>query len=418
MIRIGIVGCGRILNAHLQGFLRLREKGIDSFRITALVARREEDAWMFHTRGQGPPPRPPVLSPASGDPLAAPHTYVSDLQADTVPRVYTDYRRLIDDRAADAILDTTPVFLHHPIALAALDAGLHVLTQKPLALTVRAARAMVDKARAQRRTLGTFENARYRTITRAIRWAFDSGLLGRPQFAVIGAIGGPWSPDRIVAETPWRHDQLLAGGGGSIDIGVHHMNILRYVLGEVRTVQALARTFEPVRTWKDEAGRVTRQTACNVDDTYFALATFDSQAVAEMMWSWAGRGAPLPLPGLPAFYGSGGCIQGNTLIREDGSREDLAALYQREMKPAERDRFFPLGLDDAYAILQLEWLRAIEAGGAEIETSGMDGLHDLAAAYAILESTQAGRAVTLTEVLSGTADAYQRPIDQHYELLG
>jgi predicted dehydrogenase len=80
MIRIGIVGCGRILNAHLQGYQRLREKGVDSFRITALCARREEDALMFRRRGEGPTPRPPVLDPATGDPLAAPHTYLSDFQ--------------------------------------------------------------------------------------------------------------------------------------------------------------------------------------------------------------------------------------------------------------------------------------------------------------------------------------------------
>lgn len=415
MIRIGIVGCGRILNAHLQGFLKLREKGIDSFRITALVARQEADAWMFHTRGQGPPPRPPVLAPASGDPLAAPHTYVSDIHADTAPKVYTDYRKMIDEGGVDAVLDTTPVFLHHQIALAALDAGMHVITQKPLAVTVRAARAMVEKAKARRLTLGTFENARHRPIVRAVRWAFDSGLLGKRQFAVIGALGGLWSPDRIVAETPWRHDKLKAGGGGSIDIGVHHMNILRYVMGEVRTVQALARTFEPERTWK-EGDRVTQRTKCNVDDTYFALATFDANAVAQLLWSWGGHGVALPLPGLPAYYGSAGCVQGNQLIRDDGSREDLTARFAREVKSADRERFFPLGLDDGYAILQLEWLRAIEAGG-KIETSGSDGLHDLAAAYGILESAQLGRPVTLDEVLASRVDAYQREIDQHYQLI-
>ena len=57
MIRIAIVGCGRILNAHLQGFKVLREAGVDNFRITALVARKESDALMFRRRGEGPVPR-------------------------------------------------------------------------------------------------------------------------------------------------------------------------------------------------------------------------------------------------------------------------------------------------------------------------------------------------------------------------
>src|SRR5918912_533652 len=120
MIRIGIVGCGRILNAHLQGYKQLRERGIDTFRITALCARREEDALMFRRRGEGPPPRPPVTDPASGDPLAAPHTYLSDFQDDVEVAIYTEFRDLIDSGRVDAINDFTTQALHHQVGLAAL----------------------------------------------------------------------------------------------------------------------------------------------------------------------------------------------------------------------------------------------------------------------------------------------------------
>ena len=67
--------------------------------------------------------------------------------------------------------------------------------------------------------------------------------------------------------------------------------------------------------------------------------------------------------------------------------------------------------------MKYDWLRGIEAGGRPPETSGEEGLRDLAAAYAILESAVAGRALRLEEVLSGAADAYQRCIDRHYGLL-
>ena len=131
MIRIGIVGCGRILNAHLQGYLRLRQAGIDSFRITALCARNPADAHMFHTRGVGPVPRPPVVDPASGDPLAAPHTYVSDLHNDIEVGVYTDYRDMIASGMVDAVNDFTTLALHHQVGAEALTAGMHLLTQNP-----------------------------------------------------------------------------------------------------------------------------------------------------------------------------------------------------------------------------------------------------------------------------------------------
>ena len=415
MIRIGIVGCGRILNAHLQGFVRLREKGIDNFRITALVARMEADARMFPIRGQGPTPRPPVLPPESGDPLAAPHTYLSDFQDDTEVQLFTDYRDMIAANLVDAVLDTTPVFLHHQIGLSALDAGLHLLTQKPLAVSVRAGQAMVNKASDKGLSLGVFENARYRPIIRAIRWAFDSGLLGDRQMALLGSIGGLWSPHTVVAETPWRHDKLLAGGGGSIDIGVHQMDVFRYVMGEVDNVHALVRTFEPERIRTNSAGE--DRTSATVDDTYFAGVTFTNKAIGQLLWSWAGHGEALTIPGAPAFFGSRGCVQGNDLILDNGQRNNILERFERDMDSATAEKCFPMGLRDPYAILQWEWLQGIANGGQHPETSGQEGLLDLAAAFAILESAAVGRPVTLAEVLRGKVDVYQQEIDRHYGLL-
>jgi predicted dehydrogenase len=196
------------------------------------------------------------------------------------------------------------------------------------------------------------------------------------------------------------------------------MDVLRYVLGEVQSVQALARTFEPERTWKDEAGHVTRRVRASVDDTYFASVAFAPGAVAQLLWSWAGHGEPLTIPGAPAFFGSRGCIQGGQLIEDGGSREPLLERFERELDAVRRERFFPQGLRDPYAILQLDWLRGIGKGGCDPETGGEEGLRDLAAAFAILESAHAGRAVTLEEVLNGAVDAYQREIDEQYGLVG
>ncbi|MFO7168486.1 MAG: Gfo/Idh/MocA family oxidoreductase, partial [Chloroflexota bacterium] len=300
MIRIGIIGCGRILNAHLQGYLRLRELGIDNFRITALCARREEDALMFRKRGEGPPPRPPVLDPSTGDPLAAPHTYVSDIHDDVIPDIYTDYRDLIASGKVDAINDTTTLALHHQVGLAALEAGLHLLSQKPLAISVRAAKKMVETAKAKGLTFGVFENVRQSRAVRAMAWAVRSGLIGEPQVSVMGSLGGLWSPDRVVADTPWRHDKLLGGGGGSIDIGVHQMHWQRYVVGEIAAVSAVARTFSPVRYRRDASGRVIEEVRPNVDDTYMATLAFERGAIGQLWWSWALEQEPLEISGGPA----------------------------------------------------------------------------------------------------------------------
>ncbi|MEZ4555135.1 MAG: Gfo/Idh/MocA family oxidoreductase [Caldilineaceae bacterium] len=74
--------------------------------------------------------------------------------------VYTDYREMIDAGVVDAVNDFTTLALHHQVAEAAFDAGLHLLTQKPLAVSVKLARHMVDRAAARGLTLGVFENVR------------------------------------------------------------------------------------------------------------------------------------------------------------------------------------------------------------------------------------------------------------------
>ena len=105
-----------------------------------------------------------------------------------------------------------------------LTPGLHLLVQKPLAISVAAGRLLVEGARAEGLTLGLFENVRQSAGTRAAAWAIHQGLIGDLQLALLGGIGGLWSPDKIVGETPWRHRKLEGAGGGAIDIGVHVMH--------------------------------------------------------------------------------------------------------------------------------------------------------------------------------------------------
>jgi predicted dehydrogenase len=357
-----------------------------------------------------------VLDPSTGDPLAAPHTYVSDINDDVEVEIYTDYRDLIASGKVDAIKDTTTLAMHHQIGLTALEAGLHLLSQKPLAISVRAAKKMVELARLKGLTFGVFENVRYSAGTRAAAWAVQRGLIGEPQVSVMGSLGGLWSPDRVVAETPWRHDKLLAGGGGAIDIGVHQMHFQRYVVGEIQAVSAMARTFEPTRRVRDESGNVIQEVQANVDDTYMATLAFERGAIGQLWWSWALGQDDLRIDGAPAVLGSKGAIRGGQIVSADGSTRPLGETFQAEMTADERERFFPLGLDDPCAIENLDWLRAIEQG-ADPETSGEEGMRDLACAFALLESSALGRSVTQDEVLSGAVDSYQREIDEHYGLI-
>jgi len=414
-IRIGIVGCGRILPAHLRGYRLLREAGYDDFRITALVARKHDDALMFRKRGEGPAPRPPV-SQNPDDALGAPHSYVSDFQPELFPDVYTDVTEMLASGTVDAVDLTASLPVHHTIGLQCLAVGKHLMIEKPLAITVKAGTRLVEAAEADGLALSIMENVRFQESVRLIRWAIERGELGNLQMVAAISLGtGEWSPDRVVADTPWRHYRLEAGGGASIDIGVHLAHRLRYLAGEIRSMTAIARVFEPERELRDAEGHVAGRFPADADDAFFALPEFENGAVGTVSFTWAGHGEPTGLPEGTAIYGERGCLKGTTLIRDNGEHVDLRDLFNAEAGPETREAFFPRGLTDTFALAYRDWLDSIVAR-RQPEMNGREGLHDLATAFAIMESATARAPVAVADVLSGKIDAYQRAINQHYGL--
>jgi predicted dehydrogenase len=414
VLRLGIVGCARILPAHLRGMKALLDAGLANVRITALCARRIEDAAMFRLRGEGPPPRPPV-SRNPHDPLAAPHSYVSDLHPDTLPALYDDWRRMLDEDAVDAVLVLVPVGLHHRVALDCLAAGKHVLIEKPFAISVRAGTAIVEAAKRRRLVAGVAESLRYTEGARAANWVVGQGLIGEPQLWLSGSIGNEWSPNRMVARTAWRHRKLEAGGGGALDIGVHLFHLIRYLMGPVEEISAYTKTLEPERIDLDEFGGVLDRVPNEVDDVFLANLRFASGAIGTVFWSWAGHGEPTGLAAGRVIYGTAGCLKDDDLVLDDGFRGKALDIFGRRAPLDLRRRNFPAGIRDPFALEMLDFLEAI-ATGQPMEASGEEGLLDLAAAYSVLESATANRPVKVSDVLSGAVAAYQAEIDDFYNV--
>ena len=144
-----------------------------------------------------------------------------------------------------------------------------------------------------------------------------------------------------------------------------------------------------------------------------ALATFASGAIGQLSFAFAGHGAP-SIPAGPIVWGSRGSLHGEQLFLDGQEPTTLDDHFARHGE-ADAERLFPHGLTDPFGLLIGDWLAAIRAG-RPAETSGDEGLRDLAASFAIVESSLAGRAVTLSEVLSGAVDAYQRDLDEFYGL--
>lgn len=414
MIRIGIVGCGRILAAHLEGYRLLREAGVDGFEITALCARRAEDALGYVRRGEGPPQRRAVSS-IPGDPLAVGDQYLSDFQPDTQVEVFTDYREMIASGRVDAVNDFTIHSLHHQIAEVAFAHGKPLLSQKPLAVSMEGARRMCEGAERAGVTFGVFENLRFVPWVRHHHWAFsESGPAGLVQLAVMGNIGTWWAPDLIVAETPWRH-ALIEGGGMALDLGPHFFDLIRHVSGsEVVSVSARTQVIEPTR-WIVRNGKKVDPITCDADDTFHAHFSLASGAAGSMFGSWGGHGGNTVVGDGIVFHGTKGKVTGDTLTLDGGMPRSLSELYRRDAPADLQELHFPLGLENDFALAQLDWLRAIERC-VQPECSGAEGLRDLACAYAIVESAKAGREVNISEIESGELRSYQIPIDQRFGL--
>lgn len=413
MIRIGIIGCGRILAAHLKGYRLLREAGFDDFRITALCARNIDDARSYVQRGDGPAQRPAV-STIPGDALAVGDEFLSDFQNDVDVEVYEDFRELISSGSVDAINDYTLHGLHHVIAQLAAEKEKHLLTQKPMSVTVAGAKSMCETFDRHGLTLGVFENWRFRPDSIRMKSLLEAGILGQPQIIHTGAIGAWWAPNQIVAETPWRHRTEQAGGI-TLDMGVHQFDFVRVAGGEVESIDGRAHTVEPVRYTLDSAGNVTNEVQCDADDTYFASFETTNGAIGSVHASWAGHAAPTICGPGPVVYTTKGQLRADTFTDDSGEQSSLTELYEKHTPVQQRNSEIPFGLEDSFALTQLDWLNAILDKRVPI-VDGQEGLRDLACAWAVLESSRAGRRVTLEEILSGEVATVQREIAPHFGL--
>ncbi len=410
-IRLGFVSCGYITGAHLRGLKILRENGYDNFEVTALCSRTAEHAQRWVERGKGPAPLP-MISASPTDPLNVRDVWVRDFQA-TTPRVYTDHRDMLRDKAVDAIVILSAVSMHYPVGSDALEAGVHTLIEKPFTITARAAQRLIEKANQRHLALGVAENQRYVEYTRARGWAIREGKIGPVQMVILGGVGNVWSPDQIVARTPWRHLKNEAGGGGTMDIGAHLFDVLRYQCGEIDEVNAIASTIEPVRYTRDGQGNVVDEVRCDADDTFFALLRFKSGAIGNLLFSWAGHGQNTGFEAGGAIYGQRGCLKGDQLFVDGESPAQVNELFRKQADPEAVQHFFPHGIHDGFALELGEFISAIEQG-RQPETSGVEGLRDIAPCLAALESSTLNRPVKLSDVEECRIETYQQEINAHW----
>jgi predicted dehydrogenase len=151
-----------------------------------------------------------------------------------------DWRRVVEDSAVDVVDIATPNDSHCEIAIAAAEAGKHILCEKPLARTAEEAARMVDAVeRAGIVHMVAFNYRRTPAVALAKRY-IEEGAIGR-LLSFRGTYLQDWSAD---PQSPlsWRFDRSVAGSGALGDIGSHVLDLARYLVGEIAAVNAVLKT--------------------------------------------------------------------------------------------------------------------------------------------------------------------------------
>ena len=152
-----------------------------------------------------------------------------------VPHVYSDYRECLGLKELDAVVVATPHHLHCQMVVDALNAGKHVLCEKPLAISSMEAEQMIAAARQNDKKLACNFNQRCHSSVRALRVAVERGLLGDVYYAV-GRWMSRYTGFMFNPQTAWRRSKQKGGGGILIGRGSHLIDALWYMLGKPRVL--------------------------------------------------------------------------------------------------------------------------------------------------------------------------------------
>jgi predicted dehydrogenase len=152
-------------------------------------------------------------------------------------RVFRDWRALLADPDIDAVYVSTPVDLHAEITLAAARAGKHVLCEKPMALNHRDCRAMIRAGRRAGVRIGVAYYRRFYPVVRRMRELLRTGAIGKPALAEV-LVAERFNPVGRSAPRRWLVQKERSGGGPMMDFGCHRLDLLLYLLGDIRAVRA------------------------------------------------------------------------------------------------------------------------------------------------------------------------------------
>jgi len=274
---------------------------------------------------------------------------------------YTDYREMLEKEKPDAVSIVVPTAMHEEVGLAALEAGAHVLMEKPIAATVEEGRRLIEKARAVKKQIMVGHIVRFNPAMQALKQKLADGDLGRI-FQVFCRRAGPF-PARI------------RDVGVVVDLAPHDVDVMRFLIGA-----------EPLRVYAETEQRIHT----DHEDLVWGLLRFPDGVVGSLEINWL---TPTKIREVLVLGERG-------LFRIDDLTQDLYfyenAQVNSELWPALKTlKGVSEGHMIRYAIQRYEPLKAeLQAflgtvkEGKPVPVSGEDGLEALRLALALVESGQ------------------------------
>ena len=250
-LKIGIIGCGGIANGkHLPALSK--QPGVQMVAFCDILPERAQ---------------------AAADKYGSPGA-----------KVYEDYRRLLEDKSIDVIHVLTPNRSHCEITVAALEAGKHVMCEKPMAKTAADARKMLDAAKRTGMKLTIGYQNRCRPDSLLMKKAVERGDLGDIYFAKAHAI-------RRRAVPTWGVflNEYEQGGGPLIDIGTHALDLTLWMMNNYQPKAVLGQTFKKLgdQTETGNAWGDWDPKQFTVEDSAFGFITMQNGATIILESSWA-----------------------------------------------------------------------------------------------------------------------------------
>lgn len=296
-----------------------------------------------------------------------------------IPKIYPTLEEALADPNVDAVFISTPNNLHAPHTLAALQAGKHVLCEKPMSVSVGEAREMVLTAREAGLQLGLGFHLRHHQLLVEARRRVADGDVGAILYATAQFNLTSSPPPRMsIPHAPWKRDPDSMGGAAALmGMGVHVIDVLRFLLGqEIVSATALALDYRPEQPLESFAQ---------------VMLEFDGGAQGHLVY---GGRFPLSKNDI-VLYGESGRIVAESVV-------DVRTMGSLHVSVPDG----PAGLrtDTHQPVLVDNYQREIEAFSAAIESghpfraSGIDGLRSVEVQTAIIESQRTGRRVGVVRI--------------------